>query len=36
VKKAKGRPPGTVIVTQEKAVHVSLDRARLDRLKESR
>ena len=36
VKKAKGRPPGTVTVTQEKAVHVSLDRARLDRLKESR
>jgi len=36
VKKAKGRPPGTVMVTQEKAIYLQLDRARLDRLKESR
>lgn len=36
VKKVKGRPPGTVTVTQEKALFVSLDRTRLDRLKESR
>ena len=36
VKKAKGRPPGTVLVTQEKAIYLQLDRARLDRLKESR
>jgi predicted ribosome quality control (RQC) complex YloA/Tae2 family protein len=35
VKKAKGRPPGTVTVTQEKAIYLQLDRARLDRLKES-
>ncbi len=35
VKKAKGRPPGTVTVTQEKATYLQLDRARLDRLKES-
>jgi predicted ribosome quality control (RQC) complex YloA/Tae2 family protein len=35
VRKAKGQPPGTVTVTQEKAVFVQLDRARLDRLKES-
>jgi len=36
VRKAKGRPPGTVTVTQEKAIYLQLDRARLDRLKESR
>jgi predicted ribosome quality control (RQC) complex YloA/Tae2 family protein len=36
VRKAKGRPPGTVTVTQEKALHLQLDRARLDRLKVSR
>ncbi len=36
VKKAKGRPPGTVTVTQEQAIFLQLDRARLDRLKESR
>jgi predicted ribosome quality control (RQC) complex YloA/Tae2 family protein len=35
VKKAKGRAPGTVTVTQEKAISLQLDRARLDRLKES-
>ena len=35
VRKAKGQPPGTVTVTQEKAIFVQLDRARLDRLKES-
>jgi len=36
VRKAKGHPPGTVTVTQEKAIYLQLDRARLDRLKESR
>ena len=36
VKKAKGRPPGTVTVAQEKALFVELALARLDRLKESR
>ena len=36
VRKATGRPPGTVTVTQEKAIYLQLDRARLDRLKESR
>jgi predicted ribosome quality control (RQC) complex YloA/Tae2 family protein len=36
VRKAKGRPPGTVTVTQEKAIFLQLDRGRLDRLKESR
>ena len=36
VRKAKGRPAGTVTVTQEKAIYLQLDRARLDRLKESR
>jgi len=36
VRKAKGRPPGTVTVTQEKAIYLQLDRARLDRLKDSR
>ncbi|TAJ32092.1 MAG: DUF814 domain-containing protein, partial [Nitrospirae bacterium] len=35
VRKMKGQPPGTVTVTQEKAIFVQLDRARLDRLKES-
>jgi predicted ribosome quality control (RQC) complex YloA/Tae2 family protein len=35
VKKAKGRPPGTVTVTQEKTIYLQLDRARLERLKES-
>jgi predicted ribosome quality control (RQC) complex YloA/Tae2 family protein len=34
VRKIKGQPPGTVTVTQEKAIFVQLDRARLDRLKE--
>ena len=33
VKKAKGQAPGSVLVTQEKALHVSLDRQRLDALK---
>lgn len=36
VKKAKGRPPGTVTVTQEKTIYLQLDRARLERLKETR
>ena len=36
VKKMKGQPPGTVSVTQEKSVHATLDRNRLDRLKEQR
>jgi predicted ribosome quality control (RQC) complex YloA/Tae2 family protein len=35
VKKVKGRPPGTVTVTQEKAIFLQLDRGRLERLKES-
>lgn len=35
VKKAKGQPPGTVTVTQEETLFVTLDRTRLDRLKES-
>lgn len=35
VRKIKGQPPGTVTVTQEKAIFVQLDRTRLDRLKES-
>ena len=34
VRKAKGQPPGTVTVTQEKALFVQLDKARLDRMKE--
>lgn len=34
VRKIKGKSPGTVTVTQEKTIFVSLDRARLDRLKE--
>ena len=33
VKKAKGQAPGTVIVTQEKSLHVSLEKKRLDALK---
>jgi predicted ribosome quality control (RQC) complex YloA/Tae2 family protein len=33
VKKAKGQTPGAVIVTQEKSLHVNLDRSRLDALK---
>ena len=33
VKKAKGQAPGAVIVTQEKSLHVSLDKKRLDALK---
>jgi predicted ribosome quality control (RQC) complex YloA/Tae2 family protein len=34
VRKAKGRAPGTVTVTQEKTLFLTLDRARLARLKE--
>jgi predicted ribosome quality control (RQC) complex YloA/Tae2 family protein len=34
VGKIKGKSPGTVTVTQEKTVFVTLDRARLERLKE--
>ncbi len=33
VKKAKGQAPGAVIVTQEKSLHVNLEKARLDALK---
>ena len=33
VKKAKGQTPGAVIVTQEKSLHVSLEKKRLDALK---
>lgn len=33
VRKAKGRAAGTVTVTQERAIFLQLDRARLDRLK---
>ena len=33
VKKAKGQAPGAVIVTQEKSVHISLEKKRLDMLK---
>jgi predicted ribosome quality control (RQC) complex YloA/Tae2 family protein len=33
VKKAKGQAPGAVTITQEKSLHVSLDKARLDALK---
>ena len=33
VKKAKGQAPGAVIVTQEKSIHVSLDKIRLDAIK---
>lgn len=35
VRKAKGHQPGTVTVTQEKSLFVQMDRARLDRLKET-
>ncbi|HKW86065.1 MAG TPA: NFACT family protein, partial [Nitrospiraceae bacterium] len=34
VRKVKGQPPGTVTITQEKAVFVTLDRIRLEALKE--
>jgi predicted ribosome quality control (RQC) complex YloA/Tae2 family protein len=33
VKKAKGRAPGAVVVTQEKSIHVGLEKNRLDALK---
>jgi predicted ribosome quality control (RQC) complex YloA/Tae2 family protein len=33
VKKAKGQAPGAVVVTQDKSLHVSLDRKRLDALR---
>ena len=33
VKKAKGQAPGAVTITQEKSLHISLDKARLDALK---
>ena len=33
VKKAKGQAPGAVIVTQEKSLHVSLDKKRLEAIK---
>lgn len=33
VKKAKGQAPGAVIVTQEKSMHISLEKTRLDALK---
>lgn len=33
VKKAKGQAPGAVIVTQEKSLYISLDKARLEALK---
>ena len=33
VKKAKGQPPGSVTVTQEKSMFVNLDKTRLDALK---
>jgi predicted ribosome quality control (RQC) complex YloA/Tae2 family protein len=33
VKKAKGQAPGAVIVTQEKSLHVNLEKKRLDALK---
>lgn len=36
VKKAKGQAPGAVTVTQDKSIHVSLDRQRLERLKGDR
>lgn len=35
VRKVKGQTPGTVTVTQEKTIFVTLDRVRLDRLKGS-
>ncbi len=34
VRKAKGKPPGTVIVTREKSLYVSLDKTRLEGLKQ--
>jgi predicted ribosome quality control (RQC) complex YloA/Tae2 family protein len=34
VRKLKGKPPGTVTVTNEKTLFVALDRPRLDRMKE--
>lgn len=34
VKKAKGKPPGTVTVTREKALWISLDKTRLQALKD--
>jgi predicted ribosome quality control (RQC) complex YloA/Tae2 family protein len=33
VKKAKGQAPGAVLVTQEKSLHISLDKTRLELLK---
>ncbi|MGZ8380445.1 MAG: Rqc2 family fibronectin-binding protein [Nitrospira sp.] len=33
VKKAKGQAPGAVLVTQERSLHMSLDKTRLDALK---
>jgi predicted ribosome quality control (RQC) complex YloA/Tae2 family protein len=36
VKKAKGQTPGAVLVTQEKSLYVSLDKTRLDALKNQR
>lgn len=33
VKKAKGQAPGAVLVTQEKSLHISLDKTRLEALK---
>jgi len=33
VKKAKGQAPGAVTITQEKSLHVNLDKARLDALR---
>lgn len=33
VKKAKGQAPGAVIITQEKSLHISLDKTRLEALK---
>lgn len=34
VRKAKGQPPGTVTVTQEKAIFITLDKTRLTAIKE--
>ncbi|MCC2642740.1 MAG: uncharacterized protein K0S45_3153 [Nitrospira sp.] len=34
VRKAKGQTPGAVMVTQEKTIHVTLDKGRLDAIKE--
>lgn len=36
VKKAKGQAPGAVLVTQEKSLHISLDKTRLEALKSRR